>query len=700
MHASFSYMRGAVSLGTSASLTVLLLSGLLQLHAQDPLPANTLTARSAECQGVILYPPGQSIPAAANLGRSQIGRESDYRSMVQGTADVFGKGPYDLFLLPNRLFPFKEFDASGTPSYREPVITHGQGMNGAVVPGPTGEVLGIFAEGKRVRVCKFDRASLSFIPFALSQELDLPSDIGVGITGQVTSTGAFHVYFSVSDGVAYRPTGTYPNTSRIPVPFHHSPLYIPYDGAGFWRGGIHRRMLYHVQFDGLEMKEVVAIGRAGRGPGEFLFDQFGMAIARFGGDRAPALVSSEHLGVLRHFVLDPATGAVGAGQFINDDTHTALRHLAITASLRAIPDPQSGLTNFLVGDTGRIWFYRFSGKFSPNGAPIVLPPTPVMADNAPLRLGELPVISPGDMDGDGLIDFMAGNDAGQLLFVKNGGQAGRPEFQHPIAVPVGGRPLNLKAGYRGSIQGPAEAMWGYTCPTVCDWNGDGRLDVVLNSVLGDYMVLLQLPSENGTPAFTETKLLYCDGLQLHLAWRSQPGITHWGSGKRLCMVALDEQNLLRQFWRIDDQNVERGELLRLTNGDSISANIDETAGQTGRAKLVPGDWDQDGLIDLLIGTSRGLSFPAGNEMYLPSHFYPQHQASILFLRNVGTPDKPLFEPVRQFAFEGKRIRLGIHSCSPAAVDFGTGCTDLFVAEENGTIRYYPHRTLTTTISGD
>ncbi|HAH44752.1 MAG TPA: hypothetical protein DCM07_07800 [Planctomycetaceae bacterium] len=139
--------------------------------------------------------------------------------------------------------------------------------------------------------------------------------------------------------------------------------------------------------------------------------------------------------------------------------------------------------------------------------------------------------------------------------------------------------------------------------------------------------------------------------------------------------------------------MERGELLTLKDGTPITANVDEAAGQTGRAKLVAHDWDQDGKIDLLIGASRGLSFPASKSTYLPSGYLLTRQASILFLRNIGSNAEPVFDYVRQLDFQGKRIGLGIHSCSPAPVDFGRGVVDLLVGTENGTIHYYPRETL-------
>ena len=49
---------------------------------------------------------------------------------------------------------------------------------------------------------------------------------------------------------------------------------------------------------------------------------------------------------------------------------------------------------------------------------------------------------------------------------------------------AGGKPFRIMAGPNGSIQGPAEAKWGYTTLSVADWDGDGLPDIVFNSIWG------------------------------------------------------------------------------------------------------------------------------------------------------------------------------------------------------------------------
>ena len=384
-----------------------------------------------------LFPPGRAIPVSPKRGMAQIGRGhvgSTNRPIIAGTADVSGKGPYDLFLFPDRLLPFRGFDQHGTPYYGPQITTKGHPMNGMVLTGKDQQIYGVFGGGKSVHVCRFDRATSTFERFAESPNLDIPGDLGIGIACYLDTSDKVNVYFSVADGVTYRPPappefkeGEYP-------PYYHRSSYLPFDGAGFWRGNIPRRMLYRARFDSMKLEKIELVERVSKGPGEFPFDCWGMAVLNLGQNHAPGVCSGEHLGMFHYYVIDPATGALRPNDFVNNDAQNGLRHFAINTSVKSIPDPTSGCSNLIVGDTARVWFYPFSGKFSANGAPIYRAPAAVLGEGVPMSLGELPIISPGDLDQDGLIDLIVGNDAGQLMFVKNIGTKQRPEFDHPVYV--------------------------------------------------------------------------------------------------------------------------------------------------------------------------------------------------------------------------------------------------------------------------
>ena len=76
--------------------------------------------------------------------------------------------------------------------------------------------------------------------------------------------------------------------------------------------------------------------------------------------------------------------------------------------------------------------------------------------------------------------------AGYIAFFENLSGAGvaKPKFAAPKNLKADGKTLRIMAGANGSIQGPAEAKWGYTTQTVADWDGDGLPDLLVNSILG------------------------------------------------------------------------------------------------------------------------------------------------------------------------------------------------------------------------
>jgi hypothetical protein len=204
-----------------------------------------------------------------------------------------------------------------------------------------------------------------------------------------------------------------------------------------------------------------------------------------------------------------------------------------------------------------------------------------------------------------VLDILAGNSEGFVLFFKNIVSTDEPKFLPATRVRAGGSEIQVQAGYAGSLQGLQEARWGYLSPNVIDWNGDALPDLVTGDITGNYLIYLN----RGTK--TEAKLdaahpLYCDGIDLHGMWRCRPALARIGD--RMALAIVDGDDHFHLYWRIDDCNVEDGGKLLLEDGKPIGAS-GGVGGMSGRCKLDFFDWNQDGKLDFVIGTGRVCSIP-------------------------------------------------------------------------------------------
>jgi hypothetical protein len=72
-----------------------------------------------------------------------------------------------------------------------------------------------------------------------------------------------------------------------------------------------------------------------------------------------------------------------------------------------------------------------------------------------------------------------------LQYFENTGTRDEPIFEDRGYLQAGGKVIRRMAGPNGSVQGPAEAKWGYSNPSVADWDLDGKLDILVNDIWGD-----------------------------------------------------------------------------------------------------------------------------------------------------------------------------------------------------------------------
>lgn len=344
---------------------------------------------------------------------------------------------------------------------------------------------------------------------------------------------------------------------------------------------------------------------------------------------------------------------------------------------------RDGDLDLIVGDEdGRVALVENLGSLASDRTPRFAAPRYFQQEAEHLKCGALATPFAVDWDGDGDSDLVSGNTAGYIEVFEN---LSGPGIEHakwaaPRRLEVDGKPFRIMAGENGSIQGPAEAKWGYTTLNVADWDGDGLPDIVFNSIRGSVQWLRNLGPRQA-PRFAPPQAIEVEwpgappkptwtwwtprDKELVTQWRTTPVVRDFNADGLLDLAMLDPEGYLVFFERAlqGERLVLRAPQRRFTDLDGQPLRLtNRTAGGSGRRKLAFVDWDGDGQLDLLLNSAnadlyRGLR-PSGEA-------WPYRHAGPLAERNI----------------EG-------HDVSPAVVDFnGDGVPDFLGGAEDGRFYY-------------
>lgn len=341
-----------------------------------------------------------------------------------------------------------------------------------------------------------------------------------------------------------------------------------------------------------------------------------------------------------------------------------------------------GDVDLVVGqEDGRVALVENTGV-TVAGMPRFLPPRFFRQQAAAVKCGALCTPVSTDWDGDGDEDLVCGDTAGTVQLVENLDGGNPPRWAAPRFLTAGGRKIRIQAGPNGSIQGPAEAKWGYTVPSGGDWDGDGLQDLIVNSIWGKVVWYRNIgtrraptlaPAEpirvdwRGAPPKPVWNWWDPSDNELVTQWRTTPLVIDLNGDGLNDLVMLDHEGFLSFFRR-----QRRADGLHLLPGKRIFLGDDGKplrlshgpAGRSGRRKFVLTDWDGDGALDLLLN-SRNIDF-----------YRNTSQTGGFVLHNVG--------PVSD-------RRLAGHTTCPTVVDWDRDHRpDLLVGAEDGHLYYLPN----------
>ncbi len=344
---------------------------------------------------------------------------------------------------------------------------------------------------------------------------------------------------------------------------------------------------------------------------------------------------------------------------------------------------RDGDADLIVGDEdGRVALVENRGRVPCGEVPVFGQPVYFKQEADTLKCGALATPCGVDWDGDGDTDIVSGNTAGFLEFFENlsGPRQAHPRWAAPVRLEADGKPFRIMAGPNGSIQGPAEAKWGYTAPSVADWDGDGLPDILLNSILGE-VVWLKNQGPRSAPKLSAPQPVEVEwtapqpqlawgwrrphGKALLTQWRTTPVVFDFTRDGLPDLAMLDHEGCLALFERKKSGN----RLLLLAPrrvfvdeaGSPLRLNA-KTAGGSGRRKLCAADWDGDGSVDLLVNSK--------NADFLRQ---VSQTNGVWTMRNSG-------------ALAGKNIEG--HDVSPTTVDFdGDEIPDFLGGAEDGRLYF-------------
>ena len=605
---------------------------------------------------------------------------------VMGMAHVNDDDAPDLLMYSDRYNPgtfyysFEKYSKEGVPVFSEkkqiaiPFEKETQNKS-VILENEKKQIFGYWAFGSELKFSQLDKKSMTFSSTRSMQVKNLPGGIGhFGVLQLAPSKYLF--LFTVADTIR---SDKYPPTPTDPKHRHD---YESYGQEGFWQQQLPKSGIYGAFVNNLDKTEIVV--KSLTSLTEAYYSLEGYTLYNVNGEQY--LIAGTTLGNIHAYKVNATTETLSEASYLVDDQGQTIRNPAIHGYLTYFDGP--GNKGLIVSSEGGIYFYKSDGKRGKKGSLIFNDPQHLLQSNADLYGSSLVVPNLIDWDGDGDLDIVSGNSLGNIQFIENLGTNPNPRFTTPVNIKAGGYDIYIQPGYNQDIQGPVETRWGYASPAVYDWNGDGLPDILTGDSRGKFNIYLTTGTKQ-KPKLEPEHPLYLDGLDVHGTWRVRPGVGQL-AGKN-AYIMLDTDDEFHMYWQLDNYNLKDGGKLMIGDSINIRANF-KKGGETGRSKITIVDWDQDGVKDLLIGTPRYSTIPE------PKNGMPyrlkDNGAAVLFLRNSGTEQKPVYEYPVALKFKGKRINLGQHEIGVATGYIGPGNSlNLIVGEETGRFYFYKREDL-------
>jgi len=418
----------------------------------------------------------------------------------------------------------------------------------------------------------------------------------------------------------------------------------------------------------------------------------------------------------------------------------------------ALDYDHDGKIDLVVGEEdGRVAVLRNTGKKEGDGTPVFAHPQYLRQVADRVKIGVLSTPCAVDWDDDGDSDLIVGDSAGYISLLENlsGPGVAQPRWAAPVRLAADGQTIRILAGYNGSIQGPLESKWGYTSVTAADWNNDGKLDLIVNSIWGK-IIWFENIGTRGKPVLAAAKPIEVEyqngnpcppwnwwkpsGKELVMQWRCSVQILDVNGDGLPDLVGVDPNGYLAAYERFRDRDGqlklhEPKRIFLMANGENNAfdwihnpVRFNDVRGRNqlttldadGQLAYYGRSFNSAGTMNLEIVKRHPLLPPAadadfgralrlnagwggtsGRRNFIFTDWDGDGKLDLLvnsininFLKNVATePGKFVFKDMGPIC----RQKLAGHSTCPSAVNWkNSGSPDLVIGDECGYLWFFPN----------
>ena len=293
------------------------------------------------------------------------------------------------------------------------------------------------------------------------------------------------------------------------------------------------------------------------------------------------------------------------------------------------------------------------------------------ARGLPCAFGGYSSVDVVDWEGDGDLDFVGGNDVGNVQLIENVSTPERTMFRTARPIPLIGGGTMLAARWQFIDDLDPERTLGQSKPMVIDWDGDGDLDILVGNN-SNRIAYFENRGTRRAPLYAPFRKLVHDGGE-HFSFRSRPCAVDWNGDGLPDLVAGSSRGrdrndgpdiaiclYLRYRAPGGERRLRAGEPFRLEAGSELRTPIPYHHG------FEAADWDGDGDFDL----------------------FTNEKSHVVLYRNIGNNARPVLrrEPVRAF---GVPLTVSHHETSVKVLDWDRdGRLDLVTGGESGWVYYF------------